>query len=417
MLLMLVKVLSKILPAPFWSSLATAFIFLIVITGALYYSKQFEKPVTLIKQLLKSPATSSSKYEVIGFLPSWSAAKEVKFDTANLTQIIYFGFGVNANGEIIRFGNDGNETLEWVYFNSPYFKKIREDAKKSNTKILVAIKNFDNEQSSSSNEQSSSSNENIDDLISNPYLSDKFINQLVSLVKTNQLDGINIDFEYFTDSNFPTFKYLNAFFTRLSETLKAENPNYIISADFYAGSVASDPAYDMVKLGQVLDQIILMGYDYSTAASSQATPVAPLFSNEGQPSIDHSISSLKGRVSFDKVVLAIPFYGYEWQTINNDFQSQTIPQTGALATYDRITRLINSRNDIEINWDNKSQTPWITYYQSGANKQIYFENEQSISKKLDYIKKTNLAGVGIWAIGYEGENRTFWELIKKFNKQ
>ena len=151
----------------------------------------------------------------------------------------------------------------------------------------------------------------------------------------------------------------------------------------HASAVAADPAYDMVRLGQVLDQIILMGYDYSTTASNQATPVAPLYSADGEASIDKSISSLKGRVDFDKVVLAIPFYGYEWQTLNNQFRSQTIPDTGALATYDRVTQLVNGRKDIEINWDNKSQTPWINYTQSGANKQIYFENEQSISKKLE----------------------------------
>jgi len=394
------KYLSKILPLPFWTSLATAFIFLIVITGALYYTKQLETPVVLIKSII-SPRINpvSPSREVIGFLPSWNVQK-AKMDTANLTQIIYFGFGVNEKGEIIQVGTNGGETGEWITFKSAAFKKIRQDAKKSNTKILVAIKNFDNQ--------------NIDYLISNPYTSEKFINQLSKIVKENNLDGVNIDFEYFTDSKFPTFKHLNTFFTKLNKELKTQNPNLIISADFTASAVASDPAYDMVKLGEVLDQIILMGYDYSTAGSSQATPVAPLYSANGEASIDQSINSLKGRVPLDKVVLAIPFYGYEWQTLNNEFKAQTIPETGALATYDRITQLINSRSDVEINWDNKSQTPWINYSQSGANKQIYFENEQSISKKLDYIKKSDLAGVGIWAIGYEGENGAFWDLIKRF---
>lgn len=397
----MLKFLSQILPGPFWASLATAFIFLIVITGALYYNKQWQSPVLLFQSLLVSPVqNTSAEKEVIGFLPSWSVAKGVKVNTSNLTQIIYFGFGVNDRGEIIQFGTDGLETGEWITFRSSDFKRIRESARKSNTKILIAIKSFDNK--------------NIDDLIASPELSDKFITQLKKIIKDNNLDGVNIDFEYFTDSNFPTFKHLNTFFTKLNQQLKAENPNLIISADFNASAVAADPAYDMVKLGEVLDQIILMGYDYSTTASSQATPVAPLYSADGEASIDKSISSLKGRVDFDKVILAIPFYGYEWQTVNNQFKAQTIPETGALATYDRVTQLTNNREDVEINWDNKSQTPWITYYQSGAWKQIYFENEQSISKKLDYIKKTGLAGVGIWAIGYEGENETFWELIKKF---
>lgn len=390
----------KILPLPFWSSFGTALVFLLVILAALTYAKQFDQPVNIIKRLLISPATTSSKYEVIGFLPTWNVAKQVKVDTANLTQLIYFGFGVNSKGEIIQFDAEGNETLEWIHFKSPYFKKVRDAAKKNNTKVLVAIKSFDNK--------------NIDDLISNPNSSEKFINQLVKLIADNKLDGVNIDFEYFTDSDFPTSKHLNTFFTKLSEKLKAENPGFIISADFNAGGVVIDPAYDMVKLGQVLDQVILMGYDYSTAASHQARPVAPLYSGKDESSIDRSITSMKGRVPFEKLILAVPFYGYEWQTVNNDFQSKTIPETGALATYDRVIQLIKNRNDIEINWDNKSLTPWLTYSQSGAFKQVYFENEQSIAKKLDYIKDKKLAGVGIWAIGYEGENQTFWDLIRKF---
>lgn len=394
------KYLSKVLPAPFWSALATTFAFLTVVTAALYLSNQTTYPQSLFKSLVDSNEPDPKSREVIGFLPSWNAAKEAKFDTTSLTQIIYFGFGVNNKGEIIQYGTDGSETLDWVHFKSPYFKKIRSDAKKTNTKILVAIKNFDNK--------------NIDDLISNPNTSDKFIDQLIKIIRENKLDGVNIDFEYFTDSSFPTFKHLNTFFTKLNQKLEAENPNLILSADFTASAFSSDPAYDMVKLGEQLDQIILMGYDYSTTASSQATPVSPLYSSNGEASIDKSITSLKGRVPFNKVILAIPFYGYEWQTLNNKFKSQTIPETGALATYDRVTELMKNRNDIEINWDNTSQTPWISYFQNGANKQIYFENEQSIAKKLDYIKDSKLSGVGIWAIGYEGENQAFWELIKKF---
>lgn len=399
------KKINQFLPLSFVSALITALIFLLVILGSIYFANQFKGQAVSIKNSIASrlniPVKSDRKHEVIGFLPSWAIAKNVSVDPKNLTQIIYFGFGVNENGDIIKFDAQNNPTAEWSNFNSDYFKNLRELSKKSGTKILIAIKNFDNQ--------------NIDILISNPAFTDRFINQILGLIKDYRLDGVNIDFEYVTDSNFPTFKHLNQFFNLLNQKLKAENPNYIISADFNATAVQSDPAYDMVKIGDSIDQIILMGYDFSTPNSKNAGPVAPLYSIAG-PSIDNSVHAILGRVPFDKVILAIPFYGYEWQTINDQFQSPIVSGTGALATYDRVIQLMKNRKDLEVNWDDKSQTPWITYNQSGAIKQIYFENEQSISKKLSYIKKMKIAGVGVWALGYDGENHAFWDLITKFKE-
>lgn len=401
---MLGKPIEKGLPLPWLVAFLISILFLVVILAALFFVKQFDKPLVLVQNFLMSPLSKTQKqpFEVIGFLPSWTAAKQVKVDTKNLTQIIYFGLGVNQNGEIIQFDEQGNPTLEWSNFQSEYFKKIREDSKKTNTKVLIAIKGFDNKL--------------IDDLISNPLYTEKFINQLSKILRENKLDGVNIDFEYFTDSDFPTFKHLNAFFVNLSENLKSDNSNYIISADFNASVVKHDPAYDMVKIGDTIDQIILMGYDFATVKSSTASPVSPLYSKDESSSIETSVKTMLGRVPPEKIVLAVPFYGYEWQTVDKKFQSSTIEGSGSLATYERIIQLIKNRSDLEINWDDQSQTPWLSYPQSGAIKQIYYDNEKSISKKLDFIKDKKLAGVGIWAIGYEGENTTFWELINRFRR-
>jgi len=350
-------------------------------------------------KILSEPTITASpfKKEIIGFLPSWQVAKEVKVYPEKLTQIIYFGLGINEKGEIIKYDEVFQPVLEWHYFNSDYFKKIRSEALKSKTKILLSIKFFDNK--------------NSDILISDENKTDIFIKQLLSLIIDYKLDGINVDFEYFTDSNFPTAKYLNKFLTKLSGELKKSNPKLILSFDVNATVILIDKAYDMVKIGEVVDQVIVMGYDYHRTNSTTTGPVSPLFGNINQHNINQSIRSLFGRVPREKIILGIPFYGYEWQTINEKYQSPVVENSGALATFDRINELLISRHDIEINWDEETKTPWLSYEQSGAIKQIYYENEQSLSEKITYVNNNNLNGIAIWALGYEGNNSQLWSVI------
>lgn len=154
-----------------------------------------------------------------------------------------------------------------------------------------------------------------------------------------------------------------------------------------------------------------MGYDYRNVNSSRAGPTAPLYGEINEHSIDESIKSLIGRVPLDKVVLAVPFYGYEWQTINDKHKSTTVPGSGALATYKRVQDLLSARKDLTANWDERAMSPWLVYTQSGAIKQVYYEDERSIKAKMNYIEDKGLGGVAVWAIGYEGKHTNLWDAV------
>lgn len=340
--------------------------------------------------------------EVIGFLPSWAMAKKIRVEVEHLTQIIYFGLGVNQQGDLIRYNQEGQPVFEWSYFNSDDFTDLRKESSNSGTKMLVALKNFDNE--------------SIDNLISNRIATGNMTKQILNLIEEYNLDGINIDFEYVTDTDFPTVKFFNRFLEDLSRALKNKDPSLIISVDLNAIAVMEDPAYDMVKIGEVVDQVILMAYDYRRAESTRAGPVAPLSGGENEHSIEKSVQSLAGRVPFDKVILAIPFYGYEWQTLNRDHKGYTVANSGALATYGRVQDLIKNKDDVSIRWDDKAQSPWLIYNQSGAIKQIYYEDNRSLAEKIEFVNNQKLGGLGIWALGYEGDYQEPWQVIERYTR-
>jgi len=340
--------------------------------------------------------------DIIGFLPSWSVARNSVVDTKNFSQIIYFGLGINENGGLIQYDDNGLSVAEWTYFNSPYFKKIKAEAKENGRKILLTVKSFDNT--------------TIDKIISSPSATNYLIKQLTSLIIKYDLDGINIDFEYVTDSDvkFPTSKYLSAFLEKISHDLKKEKPEIIISIDVNATAVLNDNAFNMTRIGRAVDQVIVMAYDYRQQNSIFAGPVAPLYGEQNEHNIWESIHALEGRVESRKIILAIPLYGYEWQTVSENNKSSTIPQSGALATYRRVKEILKKREDVKKHWDNIAKSPWLSYRQYGEIRQIYYEDERSIAEKIKFAKEKSLGGIAFWALGYEGDsNQEIFDLARR----
>jgi len=44
---------------------------------------------------------------------------------------------------------------------------------------------------------------------------------------------------------------------------------------------------------------------------------------------------------------------------------------------------------------------------------VYFEDEKSLQYKIDFANQLEVAGIAIWALGYEGETRDLWEVVGK----
>jgi len=164
-----------------------------------------------------------------------------------------------------------------------------------------------------------------------------------------------------------------------------------------------------------------MAYDFHRPTSETAGPVSPMNSAGTNSDYDLNlmIKDFLSQIAPNKLILGVPYYGYNWVVENGDKYAKRIEGTDLMGyseseIYDNIMKDIDELN-LNVMWDEAAQVPYYTYVSpdTGSTRQVYFENEQSLIKKYELVKKQNLAGIGIWALGYDGDKPELWNLINK----
>lgn len=351
------------------------------------------------------------KRVVYGFLPYWNA-KDVKLEK-ELTHLSYFGLNILANGEIMIKDEDGNLDPGYRLMNEELFLDLAQKMQTQNGQVELVLKQF-----------------NADDInafISNEKAHLKFFESLDSLLLAYPISGINIDIEYSGDNSQALRANFVTFIRKLDWYLETKYKNIALSVDVYA-SAASNPQsiWDIDAISQYVDYIIVMAYDFHQRSSEQAGPVAPLFSENGQwdKDINQHLKIFFEQAPREKILLGIPFYGYGWRTDSNQPKANTYKDTGFTVSYKKAKELLglaNGQTSDESTWigakqikksfDENALSPYITYEQDGELYTIYYEDPESIAYKLEYARQLNLAGIAIWALGYEDNNRELWQAI------
>jgi hypothetical protein len=236
------------------------------------------------------------------------------------------------------------------------------------------------------------------------------INNLVSLIQSRGAIGINIDFEGVAASQSVNF---TNFMQNLSNALHSANTNYQLSMCLYAvdwSNVFNEPA-----LVNSVDFFTLMGYDYYWTGSSQAGPNDPLygFSSTYDYSLSRSISYyLSQGIPSNKLVLGLPYYGREWETISSAIPSATTGNNISSRTYNFVK---NNASGLYMNPTNNIQSTSKAYLfqSSGTWRQCWISEENELKERYETIRKQNLKGIGIWALGYDDGYAELWDAINE----
>ncbi|MDR1616123.1 MAG: hypothetical protein LBR98_03840 [Syntrophomonadaceae bacterium] len=206
----------------------------------------------------------------------------------------------------------------------------------------------------------------------------RLIAALTKLAYEKGYDGINIDFESIRNAdrdNFSTF---------LSELKTALGRDKLLSVAVFARTAADTwgTPYDYPAIGGIADQVIVMAYDYSYV-NSDPGPIAPLWW------VQNVADYMEKQMDRKKIILGVPTYGYDWPE----------DSSGSTVTLNRLNKIMQTYK-VQSDFDLKSQSPYHTYYdENGVYHEIWMENRQSLTAKIDLSLQKQLGGIAFWRIG------------------
>jgi spore germination protein YaaH len=335
---------------------------------------------------------------VYGFLPYWNLNKTTI--QPELTHLAYFALGIGADGKIVTQTSEGTEP-GYSKLNSDEWQVLANTVKKQHGQIEIVFAQFEAD--------------TITQFLSSTTAQEQFLTSLDSILLAYPVSGINIDIEYNGDVSPAMRNRYTEFITQLRSHLNKKYRQVKLSIDVYASAADTPQLWDVPALAKEIDYFVIMAYDFHRRSSPQAGPVAPLFGGTDlwDSDINQYLKSFLSQVSNKQILLGVPFYGYEWQTTSQSAQAQTYPDTGATASYERVQTILAEKQKLKVteHWNESALAPYLTYVEDGNNYVLYFENARSMAYKLEYAKQLDLAGVAIWALGYEGATRDLWDSI------
>ena len=311
-------------------------------------------------------------HEVFGFAPYWTLPSSGGFELSGISTLAYFSLDVNANGTLDQSG------AGWNGYESQALSSLVTRAHAAGDHVVLTVTDFD---------QGS-----LNALTSSPAAAKTLASALVGAVSAKNLDGINLDFEGEGDADQAGLTRLVA---TVSAAVRAANPHDQVTMDTYASSASdTNGFYDVPALAPLVDAFFVMEYSPNLAASASSS--SPLTS--GLFSVQTTVDEYAAAVPPSKVILGLPYFGIDWATTNGTL---TASATGP-ATDVSLGDVLSGGHPLY--WDPVTDSGWTSYQVGQQWHETFFEDPPALYAAAQLAQSHNLAGVGIWALGMDGND-------------
>ena len=349
-----------------------------------FKSEQVEKSPEINIEALDQSAASNRYLNkaVFGYLPYWERSSAPQYFQYNLlSHIAVFDWGTSPTGVL---SNPSGWPGDWsVMINN---------AHKYGVKVVMCVVEFDAD--------------DMHTLINSSSSKLSFINNIISEIRSYNLDGVNIDFEAPKTEDRGTV--MNQFMSQLTDSVHSQlGEEYEVS---FAGPAINWGGWNLAGLANACDYIFIMGYSFWGSWSSTAGPTAPL---EGLTnSITSSVMTEYGSVvrsNPEKLILGAPYYGNKWQTQSSTEGSSSKKYIGSVF-YSSAADIFRSEGR---NWSSIYKVPWTSYYTDEKWYQVWCDDDESLNLKYNLVMNNNLLGSGMWALGYDDDEMALWNLLAR----
>jgi spore germination protein YaaH len=229
-----------------------------------------------------------------------------------------------------------------------------------------------------------------DQLLNSASAETALVGAVVARVRSLRLGGVNLDFESVPGNDQGA---LTAFAGQLSTALHAAGAGLSVDVvpHLAGGTNLASAAYDDPGLAAVADYLVVMAYDESTSPGAPG-PVAGL---------DWQAAELAGTMAgipVAKLVLGIPLYARRW--------SGEAVTAGA---YGPMVAQALAEPDVSYDYDFQAASPLLLSDPGGVPTQLWFDDADSLLRKIAPVGQLGLAGVAAWVAG--DEDPAFWSVI------
>jgi spore germination protein YaaH len=228
--------------------------------------------------------------------------------------------------------------------------------------------------------------------------------------------GVHLDFEMFTAVDPGAREAYTRFVEGLAVALETRRPDAHLS--LFLPPFDTPDAFDETRLAAASDHVVVQGYDFHYRGSETSGPVAPIrgWGGRNWEAVARRYDLLG--VPMNKILMAVPLYGYEWPTETDQPRSPTRGRGNTVSLGqvdpDRVPGLSGSAMaraaQHGLRRDVQSGSPWYAYERVDGWYQGWFEDEESLRAKLDFVRMRGMAGVAFFPLGYD-EGRTVRRLL------
>jgi len=246
------------------------------------------------------------------------------------------------------------------------------------------------------------------------------INTLVRLADRYNLRGLDLDYESINFGSSSAKQTVRSKYPVLVDALEAklQADGRILAVTVAARRSVDDPnwmVFDYAALGAAADRIRVMTYDYHWSGGAPG-PMAP------KSWVDEVMSFASKQMPSTKLSVGLPAYGRDWFVKK---LSGTCPAS-ARASISRSTEAMQSfarKRNITPKWVDSATSRKFSYtqrYSSGGQsckvqRVAWYDDARSVRAKTQLVKKYELGGVALWALGYETSG--IWGSLRDFGRR